>query len=75
MYKISPDGHERLCIPSALHQTLFKYVHDNQGHEGAGRVYDRLRLNVYMPKLKRLVEKYVTSCPICAVSKPGRHLP
>ena len=38
-------------------------------------MYDKLCLCIYMPKLRKLLVKYIKSCPTCAVSKPSHHLP
>lgn len=72
MYQMTDIGHERLCIPSKLHRVVLKAAHDAQAHQGVGRVIERLRQNLYIPGVRRVVEKYVHTCPVCAATKPSR---
>ena len=75
LYFVEPDGRERLCLPEALHNQVLKYAHEQAGHEGIGRTYSRIRENVYLHRLRKVVEKYVHSCPICQLAKPSHHRP
>ena len=75
LYFIDSDRHERLCIPEKAQPLILTWAHDNRSHPGANRTYDFLRQNVYMPRMKRTVARYVQGCPSCSVSKPSRHPP
>lgn len=64
-----------LCIPEVLSETFIKYAHDDHGHNGKNRTWDRLRGIVYMRSMGRKITDYVRSCQPCALSKPRNHAP
>ena len=75
LYFLEKNGHERLCIPSRLYSTVLTHAHDDKSHDGIDRTYYRIRQNVYIPRLWKIVEDYVKGCPICQLAKPGHHKP
>src|ERR1700722_13091269 len=66
---------ERLCLPLACHQETLQMAHDNRSHVGIHRTYNYLRPQIFIHRLKRLVETYVNNCPICKLAKPSRQPP
>jgi hypothetical protein len=75
LYLVSQPDPNRLCIPKALEKEVLEYAHDKHAHGEVHRTYDLLRRSVFMPKMKKLVHDYVTSCPFCQLSKTSRQLP
>ena len=69
------DGHARLCIPEKAYQMALSNCHDDQAHAGISRTYEWLRWNIFFPRMKQEVEKYINGYPICRASKPSNHLP
>ena len=69
MYQVGPDGHERLYVPIKMRPIIFEYAHDKHGHDRVNRVYNKLRLNIYMPKLRKLIEQFVTACDLWDVEE------
>ena len=69
------DGKERLCLPAKFHKMILRFAHDQAGHVGKTKTYDRIRQSIYVPRMKHLVDEYVLGCPVCRVSKPGHHPP
>lgn len=61
----------RLVIPDKMLKELFHYAHDNFGHQGFEKSYDRLA-GVYVPRLSRKLKSYIQSCPNCLASKSKR---
>ena len=75
LYFMERNGHERLCLPTKLHETVLAYAHDSKSHDGIDRTYQRIRQNVYLHRLRKVVEDYVKGCPVCQIAKPGHHKP
>ena len=75
LYQGPPGEHRRLCIPKKLYKQVFQAAHDKKAHQGTNRVVDRLRQNIYIPRLKQRVHEYVSGCPECQMSKPSRKRP
>ena len=69
--KSEPD---RLCIPQKFQRRLLEYAHDEHAHDGVHRTYDLLSRSMYMPKMKKTVTEYVTTCVVCQLFKPSRQL-
>lgn len=61
----------RLVIPENCVKELLKWAHDDQGHQGTDKTYDRLA-HVYIPRLAKRIQSYVGSCPNCLSNKPKR---
>ena len=70
--KRNPD---RLCIPESCHKRVLHYAHDEHAHGGVHRTHNLLMRSVFIPKMKMLINDYVTSCPACQLSKPSKQLP
>ena len=64
----------RLCISQKSQKRLLKYAHDEHAHGGVHRTYDLLLKSVYMPKMKKTVIEYVTTCSTCQLFKSFRQL-
>jgi len=75
LFQMEAEGHERLCIPRECVRPLLEYAHDRQAHAGRHRTIARLRANLFIPNLRRIVMDYVAGCPTCQVSKSKRHKP
>jgi integrase-like protein len=43
LYSKDTGGEERLCIPRSIVSQVFKMAHDDAGHQGFDRTYDRLK--------------------------------
>ena len=58
-----------------LHQTeLFFSLHDQMGHPGNDKVYQRILMRSEWPGMKKGREKWVTSCLSCQQVKDPRKL-
>lgn len=64
------EGNLRLCIPSNLTQEVLDLVHATAGHFGIRKTYLSTSKHYYMPKMSRVIRKYVNNCPHCQASKP-----
>jgi hypothetical protein len=69
------DEHHRLCILQSCHQNFFDAVHDQATHDGYHKCYQRLRPNYYIPNMSRLLKRYISECPTCAVNSASHHKP
>ena len=70
------DG--RLCIPTndrRSRECLLKQYHDCQSHFGIAKTRQSITRDYYWPGISLEVEKYVKSCPSCAVNKAGTRGP
>lgn len=75
MYQMAPNGRERLCIPTELHVDIMRIAHDNMAHQGRLQTCERIRQSMYVPHLRKLVDAYVGSCPVCKVCRLMGGLP
>ena len=64
----------RLCISQKSQKRLLKYAHNEHAHDDVHRTYDLLLRSVYMPKMKKTIMKYVTTCFACQLFKSSRQL-
>jgi Integrase zinc binding domain len=75
LYSTGNTHEKKLCIPRPLVQEIFEIAHDDAGHQGFARSYERLNgLSIY--KGSRLLKQYINSCPhYCAQYTSKRHKP
>ena len=69
------DGRERLCVPKEMCKEIFRLTHDEQGHSGFQRTYDRITASIYMRKLSRRLREYIRHCHHCQIYQTRRHKP
>ncbi len=65
---------KKLCIPSSMVAEILYAHHDHViggGHPGIDRTYLRIKSKFYIPNLKHLIVKYITSCPECSLRNPS----
>ena len=75
VYYTSGEGRERLCIPSAMEQEVFRIAHDLSSHSGFHRIYDRLANSVYIRQLIKRLKIYIEHCSECQLNQIKRHSP
>lgn len=65
----------QIVVPEKFRGGLLKIAHDDCGHLGVKKTYDRMLRNFFWPKLKRDVSKYIKSCHVCQLtSKPNQSI-
>ena len=63
----------QVIVPPRLRPMVYKELHDNMGHIGAGRVLDLARDRFFWPHMQRDVEEYCMKvCPCLKDRKPAR---
>ena len=73
LFRVKGNRHQ-MIIPLTMRQTVYKELHDNMGHIGAGRVLDLARNRFYWPHMQRDVEHYCSKvCPCLKDRKPAQH--
>ena len=78
LYKDEKPSPLRLYVPdSSLQTDLLKEAHDSatSGHLGRDKTFEQLSRWFYWPRMRKIVDDYVRSCPSCQVSKPSQRLP
>ena len=74
LYSKDSGGEERLCIPRNIVPQIFKMAHDDAGHQGFDRTYERLKgLAIY--KCTKLLKQYIYHCRQCREYARKRHKP
>ena len=60
-----------------LRLELLRMHHDDPlaGHFGIAKTLELLSRNYWFPRMRSLVQSYVSTCDLCARSKPSRHVP
>uniref|UniRef100_A0A669CEB2 Gypsy retrotransposon integrase-like protein 1 n=1 Tax=Oreochromis niloticus TaxID=8128 RepID=A0A669CEB2_ORENI len=74
---LRPQGELKLYAPMALRGTLCGYYHDHPtaGHLGIAKTLARMQSRFYWPKMASDVKRYVSSCPVCQLTKPSQRKP
>jgi hypothetical protein len=78
LYKEEKPSPPRLYIPDcSLRTDLLKEAHDSStsGHLGRDKSYELLSRTFYWPRMRKIVDEYVRSCPSCQASKPSQRPP
>ena len=75
IYFMDEDGKERLCIPKALESHIFRLAHDECHHSGFHRTFHHISETLYLRKLTRHLQRYITHCPNCNLNQTKRHKP
>lgn len=63
----------QVVVPTKLRNIVLQISHDQSGHLGVRKTYDRILRYFFWPKLKRDVSSYVKLCHVCQVTgKPNQ---
>ena len=73
----------RLCIPEAnsdeeeqgIEAEIFRMAHDELGHPGYARTYERLTQSVYIHNMGKKLHEFIRHCPQCQANQTPRHRP
>lgn len=68
LYRKTEQG-ERWVVPKGVRWQVLKASHDDIGHFGLDKTFERIRSNFWFAKMRRFVKKYVDSCLECAHTK------
>lgn len=65
----------QVVVPTNFRQMMIEIAHDQLGHQGVRKTYDRLLRYFFWPRLKRDVSAYIKRCKTCQLtSKPNQVL-
>lgn len=62
-----------LCIPQSLVKEILKANHDENGHLGFLRCYERVASSYYIRNLSAHLKAYLKHCAACNVNQTRRH--
>lgn len=68
LYRKTETG-DRWVVPKGVRWQILKAHHDDIGHYGFDKTYDKIKSNFWFAKMRRFIKKYVESCLQCAHSK------
>ena len=63
-----------LVLPQLYQTELLFRSHDQMGHQGVDKVYDRIQKRFDWPCLKKACEKWISTCLPCQQAKDLRKL-
>ena len=69
---VERDEFNRVIVDQRTLRELLKSMHE---HEGAQALYNRVRLIVSYPSLRKECQTFVRNCALCSLSKVTRHTP
>ena len=72
-YTSLDSSRERLCIPQAMEEEIFKLSYNNQFHGSFYRSYERIKCSIYIRHLQNRLRAYVEHCPECQIYQTKRH--
>ena len=62
-------------VPSKLRQSVLKVAHDESGHSGVRKTYDRVLRHFFWPRMKKDVSVFIKTCHTCQLTdKPNQTL-
>ncbi|XP_039542155.1 uncharacterized protein LOC120489424 isoform X2 [Pimephales promelas] len=65
----------QVVVPTKFQQMMIEIAHDQSGHQGVRKTYDRLLRYFFWPRLKRDISAYIKTCKTCQLtSKPNQVL-
>lgn len=69
-----PDEYTwQVVVPSSLCEVVLKTAHDDAGHMGVKKTYDRVLRHCYWPRVKRDIVSHVKTCHVCQLTgKPNQ---
>lgn len=63
------NGETRPVLPKGARWHIMKMYHDDNGHLGVNKCLEAIQAKYWFPKMRKIVEKYVTSCIGCQFTK------
>lgn len=63
----------KLCIPKNCLSKILESSHDQSGHLGFNKVYEKLRDSYHIEKLSKILRSYIRACPTCATLRNKDH--
>jgi hypothetical protein len=62
-YENYSDFRQYLCIPKNLEKKIFRMIYDERDYIDFYRVYDRIRVSLYLYRLIKRFRIYIEYCP------------
>lgn len=63
----------QIVVPSKFHNLVFRVSHDESGHMGVGKTYNRILRHFFWPCVKKTVAGYIKTCHTCQLTgKPNQ---
>ena len=65
----------QIVLPEKLRPSVLKVAHNESGHAGVRKTYDRLLRHFFWPRMKRDVSAFIKTCHTCQLTdKPNQKL-
>ncbi|XP_030276904.1 uncharacterized protein LOC115583846 [Sparus aurata] len=63
----------QVVVPAKFRKLVLQVSHDQSGHQGVRKTYDRILRYFFWPRLKKDVSEYIKSCHTCQITgKPNQ---
>uniref|UniRef100_A0AAQ4QC33 Gypsy retrotransposon integrase-like protein 1 n=1 Tax=Gasterosteus aculeatus aculeatus TaxID=481459 RepID=A0AAQ4QC33_GASAC len=63
----------QIVVPSKFRDLVLRVAHDESGHMGVGKTYDRVLRHFFWPRMKKSVANYIKTCHTCQLTgKPNQ---
>ncbi|XP_063061560.1 uncharacterized protein LOC134454470 isoform X2 [Engraulis encrasicolus] len=75
---LKPRGIEpiwQVVVPGSLREMVLTTAHDETGHMGIKKTYDRIVRHCYWPRVKRAVTSHVKTCHVCQLTGKPNQVP
>ena len=70
--RLDPEPHLQVVIPSCLTPTILKMYHDESGHLGIDKTYDKIRSRYFWANMYHDVVLHINRCDLCTSRKAKR---
>ena len=67
--RLDPEPHLQLVIPKAITETILKGYHDESGHLGIDKTYDKIRTRYFWANMYHDVVLHISKCDSCRSRK------
>lgn len=65
----------QIVVPFKFHESVLKLAHDESGHWGVRKTYNRVLRHFFWPRLKRDVASHIKTCHTCQLTgKPNQNI-
>ena len=68
-------GELKFVVPKAVRFRVVQHFHDNMGHFGIEKTIERIKENLWFPKMRRYLKSYIAACVECCYMKSKKGKP
>lgn len=68
LYRKTQNG-PRLVVPNAIRWRILKHCHDDIGHYGLDKTFERVNQTFWFSRMRKYIQEYISACTECCYNK------